>query len=153
MLIVTQGSVNGWRELKNTTYLRLVCTCACLLAIILWWSLIRVNIVASVPGGHCGRDMLKWGHMKLRKVDCELTNTLAMLFLSQLLSQHGPSSAMVSSGWPVIGQFSSIGSLGPTSSHWLTSEWLTSLSTTRSAGITAAKTAKLNLVCHTLVSK
>ena len=59
---------------------------------------------------------------------------------------------MVGSGWPVIGQFSSIGSLGPTSSHWLTSEWLTSLSTTRSAGIMSAKTAKLNLVCHTYIT-
>ena len=29
--------------------------------------------MASVPGGHCGRDMLKWGHMKLRKVDTKLT--------------------------------------------------------------------------------
>ena len=42
----------------------------------LWCSLIRVSIVASVPGGHCGRDMLKWGHMKLRKVDTKLTNIL-----------------------------------------------------------------------------
>ena len=29
----------------------------------------RVRLVASVPGAHCGRDMLKWGHMKMRKVD------------------------------------------------------------------------------------
>ena len=29
--------------------------------------------MASVPGGHCGRDMLKWGHMKLRKVECKLS--------------------------------------------------------------------------------
>ena len=54
---------------------------------------------------------------------------------------------MVNSGWPIIGQFSSIGSLGPTSSHWLTGEWLASLSSTRGASITVAKTAKLHLVC------
>ncbi len=30
--------------------------------------------------------------------------------------------------WPVIGQFSSIGSLGPASHSWLCSEWLLSLS-------------------------
>ena len=57
---------------------------------------------------------------------------------------------MVGSGWPVIGQFSSIGSLGPTSSQWLTSEWLTSLSTTRGAGIALGKTAKLSLVCGSI---
>ncbi|XP_065882346.1 tyrosyl-DNA phosphodiesterase 1-like [Dysidea avara] len=93
-----------------------------------------VRLVASVPGAHCGRDMLKWGHMKMRKI----------------LSQHGPTSTMVNSGWPIIGQFSSIGSLGPTSSHWLTGEWLASLSSTRGASITVAKTAKLHLVFPTV---
>ena len=28
----------------------------------------RVRIVASVPGAHTGKNMHKWGHMKLRKV-------------------------------------------------------------------------------------
>ena len=51
----------------------------------LWCSLIRVNIVASVPGGHCGRDMLKWGHMKLRKVDTKLTD---MLFFIPFISYY-----------------------------------------------------------------
>jgi len=65
----------------------------------------------------------------------------------QLLSQHGPTASMINSGWPIIGQFSSIGSLGSTSSQWLTGEWLASLSSTRGASITIGKTAKLHLVC------
>ena len=33
-----------------------------------WIFLHRVRIVASVPGAHTGKNMHKWGHMKLRKV-------------------------------------------------------------------------------------
>ncbi|XP_003390083.1 PREDICTED: tyrosyl-DNA phosphodiesterase 1-like [Amphimedon queenslandica] len=72
----------------------------------------RAHIIASVPGPHTGLNIFKWGHMKLRKV----------------LEEHGPSASTTTKDWPVIGQFSSIGSLGPAPSSWLTSEWLTSLS-------------------------
>ena len=47
--------------------------------------------------------------------------------ISQLLQQHGDFDDVNS--WPVIGQFSSIGSLGSDQSNWLCSEWLKSLST------------------------
>ena len=30
--------------------------------------LIRVHLIASVPGAHTGANMHEWGHMKLRKV-------------------------------------------------------------------------------------
>ncbi|PFX18794.1 Tyrosyl-DNA phosphodiesterase 1 [Stylophora pistillata] len=73
----------------------------------------RVRLIASVPGRHTGVNKTKWGHLKLRKV----------------LHQHGPSSDDISSKWPVIGQFSSIGSLGNDKDRWLCSEWLQSLST------------------------
>lgn len=75
----------------------------------------RVRLIASVPGAHTGASMHKWGHMKLRKV----------------LSEHGPPCSVVSEQWPVVGQFSSVGSLGPASHSWLCSEWLLSLSSTR----------------------
>lgn len=73
----------------------------------------RVRLIASVPGRHTGLNKTKWGHLKLRK----------------LLHQYGPSSDDVSSKWPVIGQFSSIGSLGNDKDRWLCSEWLQSLAT------------------------
>jgi len=54
----------------------------------------------------------------------------------------------VDEGWPVVGQFSSVGSLGPSSQQWLCSEWLLSLSTARkSAGLmTTHKYPNLQLV-------
>lgn len=73
----------------------------------------RVHLIASVPGRHTGLSKTKWGHLKLRKV----------------LHQHGPNTDDISSKWPVIGQFSSIGSLGNDKDRWLCSEWLQSLST------------------------
>jgi tyrosyl-DNA phosphodiesterase-1 len=45
-----------------------------------------------------------------------------------LLQQYGEFDDINS--WPVIGQFSSIGSLGPDKSKWLCSEWLRSLAAT-----------------------
>ena len=35
-------------------------------------TLCRVRIIASVPGAHTGKNMHKWGHMKLRKVSLTL---------------------------------------------------------------------------------
>lgn len=73
--------------------------------------------------------MHKWGHLKLRNV----------------LSDH---SVSIGEDWPVVGQFSSIGSLGPKSDTWLCSEWLLSLSTTKKRGPSALhKYPSLQLVC------
>ena len=44
----------------------------------------------------------------------------------QVLKADGPTASDVSS-WPVIGQFSSIGSLGAQPEAWLTTEWFHSL--------------------------
>ena len=57
--------------------------------------------------------------------------------------------------WPVVGQFSSIGSLGPTAQQWLTSEWLHSLSCTnkpRGLGKTATALTEKKYPCLQLVS-
>ncbi|XP_064403592.1 tyrosyl-DNA phosphodiesterase 1-like isoform X2 [Halichondria panicea] len=89
----------------------------------------RVRLIASVPGAHTGSSMHKWGHLKLRKV------------LSEFVSESG-----VDEHWPVVGQFSSIGSLGP-GSNWLCAEWLQSLSssfTTR--GCLSQKNPDLKLI-------
>ncbi|KAL5463369.1 hypothetical protein EMCRGX_G032262 [Ephydatia muelleri] len=83
----------------------------------------RVHLIASVPGAHTSSSMHQWGHMKLRKV----------------LSQHGPPASRVDKDWTVIGQFSSVGSLGTSSSQWLCSEWLTSLSACREAKLLGAR--------------
>lgn len=72
-----------------------------------------VRLIASVPGRHTGLNKTKWGHLKLRKV----------------LHQYGPVADDISPKWPVIGQFSSIGSLGNDKDRWLCAEWLQSLST------------------------
>ncbi len=47
----------------------------------------------------------------------------------QVLGQHFPLQMGVTSvkSWPVVGQFSSVGSLGSAPEAWLTSEWLESL--------------------------
>ena len=39
--------------------------CVMMIALLSWF---RVRIIASVPGAHTGKNMHKWGHMKLRKV-------------------------------------------------------------------------------------
>ncbi|CAI8048387.1 Tyrosyl-DNA phosphodiesterase 1 [Geodia barretti] len=84
----------------------------------------RVRLIASVPGAHTGGEMNKWGHLKLRKV---------LSTCSSLPCGATPSD------WPVIGQFSSVGSLGPAPSQWLTSEWLTSLSSSSSSSASSSK--------------
>ncbi|XP_066921282.1 tyrosyl-DNA phosphodiesterase 1-like [Clytia hemisphaerica] len=98
----------------------------------------KARIIGSVPGRHGGQSLLKWGHMRLRK----------------LLSNHGPSASHVTADWSVIGQFSSIGSLGTEPNKWLTSEWLQSFSQCRknSTGNALQRNtkAKLNLVFPTM---
>ncbi|XP_072895465.1 tyrosyl-DNA phosphodiesterase 1 [Hemitrygon akajei] len=75
-------------------------------------SLTRVYLIGSTPGRHQGTEKQKWGHLKLRKV----------------LSGCGSSVASRES-WPLIGQFSSIGSLGGDGTKWLCSEFKQSLAT------------------------
>jgi len=95
----------------------------------------NVQLVASTPGRHVGIVMNQWGHLKLRK----------------LLKQSGPSNkSSVASNWSIIGQFSSIGSLGDEASKWLTSEWLKSLSTCSSPLSNVDRKFKLNLIYPTM---
>ncbi|XP_051869455.1 tyrosyl-DNA phosphodiesterase 1 isoform X2 [Pristis pectinata] len=75
-------------------------------------SLTRVYLIGSTPGRHQGNEKQKWGHLKLRKV------------LSGCVS-----SVASRESWPLIGQFSSIGSLGADETKWLCSEFKESLAT------------------------
>ncbi len=71
-----------------------------------------------------------------------VTMVIVLQVLSEFVSESG-----VDEHWPVVGQFSSIGSLGPGSSNWLCAEWLQSLSssfTTR--GCLTQKDPDLKLV-------
>ncbi|XP_030071130.1 tyrosyl-DNA phosphodiesterase 1 [Microcaecilia unicolor] len=71
----------------------------------------KVYLIGSVPGRFQGNQKEKWGHFRLRKLLKEHTRTPA------------------DESWPVIGQFSSIGSLGADQSKWLCSEFRESLIT------------------------
>ena len=94
--------------------------------------------------------MNKWGHLKLKKVCISSprhTHTLGEgLSVTpsplQVLESHCslPRGATPSK-WPVVGQFSSVGSLGPSPSHWLSSEWLTSLSSSSSSSSSSSAAA------------
>ncbi|KAK8758370.1 hypothetical protein V5799_003998 [Amblyomma americanum] len=81
------------------------------------FSAVKVFLVGSVPGRHTGPRKSSFGHLRLRT----------------LLNQHGPSRDLVSGHWPLVAQFSSIGSLGASSQAWLTGEFLSSLSATKSS--------------------
>ncbi|NXW49378.1 TYDP1 phosphodiesterase, partial [Nyctiprogne leucopyga] len=70
----------------------------------------RVYLLGSTPGRYQGSDKEKWGHLRLRK----------------LLKEHA-SSIPAQESWPVVGQFSSIGSVGADGSKWLCSEFQESL--------------------------
>ncbi|NXC21190.1 TYDP1 phosphodiesterase, partial [Corythaeola cristata] len=70
----------------------------------------RVYLLGSTPGRYQGSDKEKWGHLRLRK----------------LLKEHA-SSIPTQESWPVVGQFSSIGSMGADGSKWLCSEFQESL--------------------------
>ncbi|XP_073434290.1 tyrosyl-DNA phosphodiesterase 1 isoform X2 [Dendrobates tinctorius] len=72
----------------------------------------RVYLVGSTPGRFQGNDKDKWGHFRLRKMLREKCSAVA-----------GRES------WPVIGQFSSIGSMGSDQSKWLHSEFSESMKT------------------------
>ncbi|XP_072349963.1 tyrosyl-DNA phosphodiesterase 1 isoform X3 [Scyliorhinus torazame] len=72
----------------------------------------RVYLIGSTPGRHQGNEKQKWGHLKLRRILSDCTSPVA--------NQES---------WPLIGQFSSIGSLGADETKWLCSEFKESLAT------------------------
>ncbi|XP_038629410.1 tyrosyl-DNA phosphodiesterase 1 isoform X3 [Scyliorhinus canicula] len=72
----------------------------------------RVYLIGSTPGRHQGNEKQKWGHFKLRRILSDCT--------SPVTNQES---------WPLIGQFSSIGSLGADETKWLCSEFKESLAT------------------------
>lgn len=79
------------------------------------FSSVRVCLVSSVPGTHYGPDSTLWGHRRV----------------SQLLREHVSDPKIVQSPWnrwPVIGQFSSIGTLGPDPTSWVCGELKASFS-------------------------
>lgn len=93
------------------------------------FSAVKVFLVGSVPGRHTGLRKSCFGHLRLRN----------------LLNQHGPSKDLVSNHWPLVAQFSSIGSLGASAESWLLGEFLSSLSTTKGSVVTA-RSVPLKLV-------
>ncbi|XP_008842026.1 tyrosyl-DNA phosphodiesterase 1 isoform X1 [Nannospalax galili] len=70
----------------------------------------NVYLIGSTPGRFQGSHKDNWGHFRLRK-----------------LLKEQASSVPKAECWPVVGQFSSIGSLGPDDSKWLCTEFKESL--------------------------
>ncbi|XP_004681689.1 PREDICTED: tyrosyl-DNA phosphodiesterase 1 [Condylura cristata] len=70
----------------------------------------NVYLIGSTPGRFQGSQKDNWGHFRLRKL---------------LREQAAPIPQAES--WPVVGQFSSIGSMGADESKWLCSEFQESL--------------------------
>ncbi|XP_030102367.1 tyrosyl-DNA phosphodiesterase 1 isoform X2 [Mus musculus] len=84
----------------------------------------NVYLIGSTPGRFQGSHRDNWGHFRLRK----------------LLQAHAPSTPK-GECWPIVGQFSSIGSLGPDESKWLCSEFKDSLLALREEGRPPGKSA------------
>uniref|UniRef100_A0A671YEI4 Tyrosyl-DNA phosphodiesterase 1 n=1 Tax=Sparus aurata TaxID=8175 RepID=A0A671YEI4_SPAAU len=72
----------------------------------------RVYLVGSTPGRYVGPDMERWGHLRLRKLLYDHTDPI-------------PGEEK----WPVIGQFSSIGSMGLDKTKWLAGEFQRTMTT------------------------
>ncbi|XP_022432009.1 tyrosyl-DNA phosphodiesterase 1 isoform X3 [Delphinapterus leucas] len=72
----------------------------------------NVYLIGSTPGRFQGNQKDNWGHFRLRKI----------------LKEHALSIPKAES-WPIVGQFSSVGSLGADESKWLCSEFKESLVT------------------------
>ncbi|XP_069117076.1 tyrosyl-DNA phosphodiesterase 1-like isoform X2 [Argopecten irradians] len=92
----------------------------------------RVFIVGSCPGRHAGDKKSRFGHMRLRR----------------LLHEHGPEKELVKT-WPVVGQYSSVGTLGPAKETWLCTEWLQSLATVKGTSSVPLMTIPLQLIFPT----
>ncbi|KRY69410.1 Tyrosyl-DNA phosphodiesterase 1, partial [Trichinella pseudospiralis] len=73
----------------------------------------NVFIVASIPGRHRDLAMYNWGHLKLGRI------------LKTYLNYDA-----IDANWPVVCQFSSIGSLGTKPEKWLLGEFAASLGRT-----------------------
>ncbi|VFV18198.1 tyrosyl-dna phosphodiesterase 1 [Lynx pardinus] len=84
----------------------------------------NVYLIGSTPGRFQGSQKDNWGHFRLRK----------------LLKEHA-SSIPKGESWPIIGQFSSIGSMGADESKWLCSEFKESLVTQGKESRTPGKSA------------
>ncbi|KAG5206974.1 hypothetical protein JEQ12_018547 [Ovis aries] len=89
----------------------------------------NVYLIASTPGRFQGNQKDNWGHFRLRK----------------LLKEHA-SPAPGAESWPVIGQFSSIGSMGADESKWLCSEFKESLVTLGKESRTLGSAVPLHLI-------
>uniref|UniRef100_A0A3P8VNU0 Tyrosyl-DNA phosphodiesterase 1 n=1 Tax=Cynoglossus semilaevis TaxID=244447 RepID=A0A3P8VNU0_CYNSE len=80
----------------------------------------RVYLIGSTPGRFVGSDMERWGHLRLRKLLHDHTQPI-------------PGEER----WSVIGQFSSIGSMGPDKTKWLTGEFQRTLTTLGKSSVRA----------------
>ncbi|GAB1609870.1 tyrosyl-DNA phosphodiesterase 1-like [Argonauta hians] len=89
----------------------------------------KVYLIGSVPGRHSMLQKNAWGHLKLRKI----------------LVENGPDKLEVGS-WPVVCQFSSIGSLGPSADKWLCGEFHQSLAACRSSILPSMQPDKMKLI-------
>lgn len=69
----------------------------------------------------------------LRNCKQHSKNQERLVFVCQILEEHGPAPATVRN-WPVVAQFSSIGSLGTSEGQWLCGELYTSLSAANGSG-------------------
>nr|XP_058915260.1 tyrosyl-DNA phosphodiesterase 1 isoform X2 [Kogia breviceps] len=88
-----------------------------------------VYLIGSTPGRFQGNQKDNWGHFRLRK----------------LLKEHASSIAKAES-WPVVGQFSSVGSMGADESKWLCSEFKESLVTLGRESRTPGSAVPLHLI-------
>ncbi|KAM9202188.1 tyrosyl-DNA phosphodiesterase 1 isoform 1-T1 [Dugong dugon] len=84
----------------------------------------NVYLIGSIPGRFQGNLKDTWGHFRLRK----------------LLRDH-TSPIPKAETWPIVGQFSSIGSMGADESKWLCSEFKESLLMLGKEGKTLGKSA------------
>ncbi|KAK7899179.1 hypothetical protein WMY93_020032 [Mugilogobius chulae] len=72
----------------------------------------RVYLIGSTPGRFVGPDIDRWGHLRLRKLLYDHTEPISG-----------------EERWPVVGQFSSIGSMGIDKTKWLAAEFQRTLTT------------------------
>ncbi|KAM6467476.1 tyrosyl-DNA phosphodiesterase 1 isoform 1-T1 [Liasis olivaceus] len=93
----------------------------------------RVYLIGSTPGRYQSNAKEKWGHLKLRK----------------LLKEHATQITDQDS-WSIIGQFSSIGSMGVDQSKWLCSEFRESLGTLGSSMKTLPSEVPIHLIFPTV---
>lgn len=84
---------------------------------------INVHLIGSTPGRHTGPDINKFGHLNLRQT--------LKTYLNVENDQEYSSA-------PIVGQFSSIGSLGANANAWLTKEFLTSLKQLNTSSLNSA---------------